>query len=394
MKKLSILVLSLLLIAALALSLTACDNNQTEDPNGPGNEQPPADNPCEINGHEWEVDFKKNPSCYREGSATYVCEVCGDEKTEVLPMTAHKIQKISAKAPTCTTPGRTSGERCKNAGCKYTSGGEEIPILDHVPVITPASEPTCVNKGYTQGMHCSACLSMLTAEDINAEKYPEFAAMEPSVELDALGHNFVDCEYVAPTCAAEGYEGGTRCSRCDQIGLPPTKTYDKLTTHPEYVVISVSDCMNDGYSRCPICGDEKVSSYKDSDKHIWVVDVPAVAPNCLTKTNGKTAIYKCSVAGCDTIIDATSISWELAHDESSEYCAIVWDEDKSIAATTEHAGEKHGTCSVCNMNIRIDIPVINGDSDFNHDNNIYPDDIVGTPVENVGKDDEDEEAVE
>ena len=389
MKKLSIFALTLLLMVTLVLSLTACGDNGTEEPgnDGTGNEQPGdiQENPCDTEGHEFKVDSKKDATCYKAGSATYVCTVCGFEKTEVLQKTAHKIQKISAQAPTCTTPGREAGERCRTAGCGYTSGGAAIPMLSHNPVVTPSSEPTCVNKGYTSGLHCSTCLVVLNAEDIDAEKYPELAAMAPCEEIPALGHNFVDAGYIAPTCAAEGYEGGTRCSRCSQVGEAPSKIYEKLDVHPEYVLVSDSDCMNDGYSKCPVCGDQKITSYKDPNKHVWIVDEAGIAPDCQTHTDGTTASYKCGVAGCDTIIAATTISWKLLHDDSSEHCIIDWDEENSFAATTEHAGEKFGTCTGCGTEIRIDIPMIDEDSDFNKDNNIYPEDIIGTPTD---KDDE------
>lgn len=390
MKKLSILALMMLLVAMLAFTLTACDDNGTGD-NPPDN--PPVEGPC-AEGHEWAVDKKKDATCYKEGSATYECEVCGEKKTETLPLLAHKLQKISAVSPTCTEPGKTAGERCRVPGCGYRTGGEDIPMLNHSPVITPATEPTCVSKGYTEGIHCSVCLDNLLPSEIDAEKYPELAAMKPCEEIPALDHLEVEAGYIAPTCASEGSEGGTVCSRCGHVMTAPTKIYDKLTTHAEYVVISVADCTNDGYSRCVLCGDEQISSYKDPDKHVWVIDEEGIAPDCTTKTNGKTASYKCGVAGCDTIITSTDISWELLHDESSEYCSIVWDENNSFAATTEHAGEKYGECSGCGFKLRIDIPMIDDNKDFNEDNNIYPEDVIGTPPTVEGDDEDDEESGE
>lgn len=219
------------------------------------------------------------------------------------------------------------------------------------------------------GEHCTVCLEVVT---------------EAAVTYDALGHDFVDAGYIAPTCATEGSIGGTHCSRCGHIGVAPTETLPKLKEHSaEFVVVSRADCINDGYSECPVCHAREKSESSSPDKHIWVVSVPAVAPNCATETDGAAAIHKCQI--CETTVGGGAIEWETLHEDGHESCTITWVE--TIPATETSAGEKIGTCSGCDLTIRVDIPVIS-DEDFNEDNNIYPDDVIGTPPVQNGDDEE------
>ena len=210
------------------------------------------------------------------------------------------------------------------------------------------------------GEHCSVCRDII---------------VESPVVYDALGHNLVDAGYIAPTCASEGSIGGTHCSRCGHMGEAPTETLPKLKEHSaEFVVISRADCVNDGYSECPVCKVRVKSEDSSPDKHLWVLSTAEIAPNCETKTDGKAAINKCQI--CDTTVGGGAISWEILHEDGNNACTIVWTE--TIPATETSAGEKLGACSGCDYTVRVDIPVIS-DEDFNEDNNIYPEDIIGTP---------------
>ena len=219
------------------------------------------------------------------------------------------------------------------------------------------------------GEHCSVCLNIIT---------------EPAVTYDALGHDLVDAGYIAPTCASEGSIGGTHCSRCGHMGEAPSEILPKLKEHSaEFVVVSRADCVNDGYSECPVCKVRVKSEDSSPDKHLWVIDTPAVAPNCATETDGKTAVHKCSI--CETAVGGVTVEWEILHEDGNDACTITWIE--TIPATETSAGEKLGTCSGCDLSIRVDIPVISG-GDFNEDNNIYPEDIIGTPPAQSGDDEE------
>jgi hypothetical protein len=238
-------------------------------------------------------------------------------------------------------------------------------MLGHVEVDTPAKAPTCTEKGYSEGgKHCANCFTVL---------------VEPAEVYPTIGHNYVDAGYVAPTCAAEGYLGGTRCDACGKIGTEPTEVYDKLEEHSgELVVISHATCTTDGYKECTVCHEQEIFEYKNKDLHQFstLVEVE-VAADCKTKTNGKTAIYQCSNPGCEVKVGGVVIPWETLHGEDLEWSV-------TIDPTTESAGEKVATCPVCNVTFREDIPPIS-DGNFNDDNNIYDDDIIGNKKEEDGE---------
>lgn len=345
----------ILVLVVIAVGLCSCDNSDKNDT------QP---NPCES-GHTWKLEKETAAKCYTEGSRTLVCEVCSETQTLVLAKVAHSLTAITEKDPTCTKAGNKSGYRCLTPGCGYVEGGESIPMLGHVPVDTPAQEPTCTEKGYSAGgQHCSNCFAVLT---------------EPTEVYPAKGHNYVDAGYVAPTCASEGYLGGTRCSDCGKIGDTPTETYDKLTEHSaELVIISRASCTTDGYKECPVCHAQEIFEYKNKDLHSFTLLVEAeVAASCTAKTDGKTAIYQCSNPGCEIKVGGNVISWETLHGENLEWST-------TIEATTENAGEKVATCPVCHETFRQDIPPVTS-GDFNEDNNIYGDDIIGGKKEDDGE---------
>lgn len=345
----------ILVVLVLAVGLVSCDSKD---------ETPEEPNPCES-GHTWLIEKETPAKCYAEGSRVLVCEVCSESQTLVLPKAAHVETPIVEKAATCTKPGNKAGSKCLTPGCNYKTGGESIPVLGHVAVDTPAKEPTCTELGYsTGGQHCATCSEVLKAPD---ETYP------------TIGHNYVDAGYHAPTCAAEGYLGGTRCDSCGKVGDAPIETYDKLEEHSaELVIISYATCTTDGYKECPVCHAQEVWEQKNKDLHAFnnLIE-PAVAASCVTKTNGKTAIYQCSNPGCEVKVGGLEISWETLHGEDLKWETV-------IEATKDNAGEKIATCPVCNETFRMDIPPIT-DGDFNDDNNIYDDDIVGGKKEEDGE---------
>ncbi len=315
-----------------------------------------------VDGHTWTVESKTEAKCYKKGSQVLLCSVCGETMEQELPMTAHKIAMISAKEATCTKAGNTAGEKCMNAGCSYATGNETIPMTGHVPVDTPAKAASCTEMGYSEGgQHCKVCSVII---------------VEPTETYPKLSHTYVDAGRIEPTCASEGSVGGTRCKDCGQIGVAPDEILDKLEEHSApFVVKSHATCTTDGYLMCPVCGYEEIFEYRDTSLHNFTKLVSnKVEPNCVLETDGITAEWQCSNPECETTVGGNVIEWESCHDDDK----LVW--NITIEATTEHAGEKVGVCELCGTSFRQDIPQITN-GDFNEDNDIYPDDIIGNGKE-------------
>lgn len=319
-----------------------------------------------VDGHTWEevVDKTKvEPTCQKEGSATYKCRVCGEEKTETLPKKPHNTSTIFPSDPTCTTPGKKIGEMCVNRGCDYRTGGEDIPPLGHIEVSTPAKEPNCTEMGYSgDGTHCATCMEVL---------------VEPSEKIPATGHTPVDAGEIPATCAAPGSKGGTVCQDCGRRLTDPDEIYEQLEEHSaELVVKNHATCTSDGYLECPVCHATEKFEDRNPDLHNFSeIVTPAVAPNCATKTNGATAVMMCSNPGCGLEVGGVEIKWETLHEYGHEDCIIEWTVE--FEATETSAGRANGVCPDCGETFSVDIPPIS-DGSFEDDNNIYDEDKVPT----------------
>lgn len=328
-----------------------------------GGEQNDTGNLCADGKHTWEVveKTKVEATCQKEGSATYKCKICGEEKTDVIPKKAHNLSTIYPSNPTCTKDGKKIGEMCDNRGCDYKTGGEVIPALGHTEVNTPAKEPTCTEMGYSgDGTHCSTCMTVIK---------------EPSVKIPAKGHTPVEAGIIEPTCAAPGSKGGTVCGDCGRRLSDPDEIYDQLEEHSaELEVKNDANCMSDGYLECPVCHATEKFQERNPELHNFsIVISPATAPNCATKTNGTTAVMQCSNAGCGLEVGGVEIPWEALHEYGHEDCTIEWQTE--FEATETSAGRANGVCSGCNETFSVDIPPIS-DGTFEEDNNIYDEDKV------------------
>lgn len=89
-------ILSLVLAITMLLFLTACS--------------------CE---HEFDMGtITKESTCVEEGTKTYKCTLCGDEKTESIPCVPHKYEEKVDKEPTFDSTG-TANYTCKICGDTY-----------------------------------------------------------------------------------------------------------------------------------------------------------------------------------------------------------------------------------------------------------------------------------
>ncbi len=327
------------------------------------------DDTVECTDHEWKTINTKNATCLAEGSKQYRCKLCSEEKTEVLSALGHETQTIQAKAATCTSEGKTEGTECKRCETVITPS-VELDMLPHQLVTTYPEPvlPTCTSNGYVGGVHCSVCKTTVT----------------PPQQTPALNHEYVPAENVAPTCASDGYEGGVWCKHCHKYNEPPTVVIPAITDRHTGTIVPDKDgegnilkanCSEDVYGECDVCGERLVIEAKSSDKHDWVMISEEELPDCKTGTDGHTAAYECSV--CKIAIGGDVISHELCHDPDSEYCTLKQRDSYIIEPDEDTAGRVVVECTGnCGLTYETDVPPL-GSGDFNEDNNIYPDDMVG-----------------
>ena len=181
-------------------------------------------------GHTYEVKTTTAPTHLTEGVKTYTCE-CGDSYTEAIAVIPHSYDEFIT-APTCTEQGYTTyicecgdsymADYTDTIDHKYTSEittpathlteGVMTYTCDCGDIYTESIEktsehtyesvvtaPTCIEQGYTT--YTCEC------GDIYSEV----------VEIDSDNHTgeTVVRDYVATTCATDGYTGDTYCFDCE-----------------------------------------------------------------------------------------------------------------------------------------------------------------------------------
>ena len=224
---------------------------------------------------EWQI--LEEPSCMDEGMRQHTCARCGETAQEPIAATGHTSVTVSGTPATCTESGTTDYEKCSVCGqilsapststpalghdwgewqtlaepsCtepgkrQHTCGRcstteqEDIPTIDHIPVLVP-STATCTASGMTEYQQCSVCGQILSAPPTWApalghdwgewEVITESTCTEPGSHrhtcrlcgetetepMDLAAHSEV--ETGKPTCTDPGYEGRTICTVCRQI---------------------------------------------------------------------------------------------------------------------------------------------------------------------------------
>ena len=208
--------------------------------------------PVDALGHtygDWDIVIPA--ACEAEGLEVRTCAACGDKEEQSIVALGHDEVAHTAQAPTCTTPGWDAYVTCTRCdhttyaekaalghdfskdwdytaehhyhACTRTNCAEKDSMAEHVydteldescnvcgavhavscshptsgTVI--GSPATCTTHGWTDGSKCTACGSVLVAQEI----------------IPALGHNEVNHVAQAPTCTESGWDAYVTCSRCD-----------------------------------------------------------------------------------------------------------------------------------------------------------------------------------
>ena len=162
-------------------------------------------------------------TCTEAGNtAEITCALCGAilQASETIEATGHDWREVSEE-PTCTWEGYT-GERCANC-YEWQNWTKTAEALGHDPVTDEAVAPTHDDSGLTEGSHCGRCDAILTAQTV----------------IPALGHNYVT-ETVLPTEEADGYiRSKCDCGKESEVILP------KLTPRESFQEQTFTDAMAD-----------------------------------------------------------------------------------------------------------------------------------------------------
>lgn len=224
-------------------------------------------------GHSYgEGVVTKSATCTENGVKTFTC-ACGDEYTQVIPMTGHRLSTTVTEA-TCEDAGSVVTE-CTNSGCDH----KDEKVLAKLPhtISVSYAYPGCDKGGYVKEK-CDKC------------DYENTISTAP-----ALGHSYTGEETVVKeaSCLEKG-EKTVKCSRCDA-----TVTVEIPAKGHSYVAGAEvpATCTESGYIpyECA-CG----SSYKEltsnPNGHKWNTQPEAGSVIATCVVDGKVT-YKCQF--CD-----------------------------------------------------------------------------------------------
>lgn len=285
-----------------------------------------SDHPCDV--HKGKMVTIKAATCTENGIERMQCEVCldwlGEEK--VIKATGHDFEDYkTVTAPTCTKAGEML-QVCKN--CDVTQI-VAVEALGHDIVKDEAVAPTCNDTGLTEGEHCSRCDYVKEQEVVPATGIHNFEGSEIAVTKPA-------------TCTEAG-EGVVTCVDCKvavkKVEIPATGHELEDEEGKE------ATCEEAGYTAykvCAKCGYEEGKEVIPALGHD-LQKVPAVAATCTE--DGATEGYGCT--RCDYVVVAPTVLPALGHD-------IV--KDAAVAATCTEDGLTEGEhCTRCDYKVEQEV---------------------------------------
>lgn len=160
-----------------------------------------------VDAHAFSLNDVVDATCAKEGYKLYKCP-CGETRKETIAKLPHTsvVETVDA---TCTEAGVKT---TKCSVCDEVIDTVELPALGHDFVKTDdVVEPTCTEAGH-QGYKCSAC------DETKVE------------ELAALGHKEEVLPAVKATATKTGLTEGKKCSVCGEVLEAQTVTVAKANT--------------------------------------------------------------------------------------------------------------------------------------------------------------------
>jgi len=207
---------------------------------------------CAAGRHQYSVTRSIPATAMEDGEVTYLCDVCGQQYTEVLYATDHLWEEwITDTQPTCMLPGEK--HRTCNRGQVHDEY-DEVPPLGHKYEASVTRQPGCEEEGVTT-YACIRCKDKYTRPiPAIGHEYGEAVAQEPSClepgikrfvcahdtahsyeeEIPPIGsHSFGEWTVEVP--AREGIEG-TEARSCVRDGFRETRALVALPVPSEATV--------------------------------------------------------------------------------------------------------------------------------------------------------------
>ena len=194
----------LLIVSITVIVLFGCTKKETIDEQNTVTE--------EVTTTEHKHDYKEEvvaAACGKEGSKIFICTICNDSYSEIIPALEHSYNLTNIINPTCTSKG-TKTYTCENCSNSYL---EEVEPTGHSYNKTITKNATCSSEGlitYT----CSQCNNSYT-ESIAKLEHSWIAATCTTAKT---------CYVCGTTSGSElGHNEGSNgcCTRCgEQLTLP------------------------------------------------------------------------------------------------------------------------------------------------------------------------------
>ena len=197
-------------------------------------------------GHSWgEWVTRQEATCTESGTRYRQCTRCNEAETEAIPAKGHTPVTVPGTAATCTEAGLSDGAKCSVCGAVISAqqtipakghswdGGrvtqeatctaegvktftcsncgatrtDTFPAKGHTPAAVPAKAATCTEPGLTEGSQCSACGTILKAQET----------------IPAKGHAW---DRGVITTEPQGFTPGVRTFTCTVCGATKTEAVD------------------------------------------------------------------------------------------------------------------------------------------------------------------------
>lgn len=251
------------------------------------------------------------PTCSADGSISYKCENCGEEKTVSVEAVkdAHKLSVYKTVESTCTTQGYTL-YKCDN--CEYTRKDDLKPLAPHKIATNETVSATCTGDGYIKSVcECGAIVSI--------EAIP------------ATGHTYETKTAEGDGCLTSGYTY-EECAVCGNIR---NITVSEAANHEYEQRITPATCTEGG----------TVEIYcKNCDKAVKTITTEALghnfggAPTTVNPTceHEGSVTYSCQRTGCDETL--THKLDKIPHNYQSK---------GTFPATCKNSGYELFVCADC-----------------------------------------------